>query len=455
MGIERSSIVSAPLPEVFDWFARPGAFTRLSPPWQPMSLVREADSLADGRAVLRLPGGLRWVARHDRRAFDPPHRFADEVARDGLALLPAAVAMRWRHTHEFEAVDDQHTRVIDRVETPVPAALLDATFAYRYRQLAADLAAHQLAARHGWTNATIAITGASGLVGSALSAFLSTGGHTVLRLVRHRPRAENERQWDPAHPAPDLLDGVDAVVHLAGASIAGRFTEQHRREITDSRLAPTRALAELAARTGLRTFVSASAIGYYGYDRADELLTETSARGDGFLADVVAGWEDATRPAAEAGTRVVRVRTGVVQSPRGGTLRLLRPLFALGLGGRIGDGRQWLSWIGIDDLIEVYHRALWDDSLSGPVNAVAPHPVRNAEYTRVLAGTLHRPALLPVPAFGPALLLGSQGARELATASQRIAPERLADAGHRFRTPDLEAALAHLFGREATEPPGR
>ncbi|MEV6278828.1 TIGR01777 family oxidoreductase [Nocardia sp. NPDC051832] len=447
MGIERSTIVPAGQREVFEWFARPGAFARLSPPWQPLSLVEETDSLADGRAVLRLPGGLRWVARHDRRAFDPPHRFADAVAVDGPASAPAGIAVRWRHTHEFEAVDDGHTRVIDRVETPVPAAALNATFDYRYRQLAADLAAHQRAAQHGLAGATIAVTGASGLVGSALTAFLSSGGHTVVRLVRHAPRTPDERQWDPSAPDPELLNGVDAVIHLAGASIAGRFTEQHRRDIADSRLAPTRALAELAARAGLRTFVSASAIGYYGYDRGDTLLTEDSERGDGFLADVVAAWEDATRPAADAGARVVRVRTGIVQSPRGGTLRLLRPLFTLGLGGRIGDGRQWLSWIGIDDLVEVYHRALWDDSLSGPVNAVAPNPVRNTEYTRSLAATLHRPALLPVPAFGPALLLGAQGSRELATASQRVRPAQLLSAGHDFRTPDLDSALAHLLGR--------
>ncbi|WP_194818226.1 TIGR01777 family oxidoreductase [Nocardia sp. XZ_19_385] len=454
MGIERSSVVPAPLNEVFDWFARPGAFARLSPPWQPMSLVEEADSLADGRAVLRLPGGLRWVARHDQRAFDPPHRFADEVAVDGLASAPAGIALRWRHIHEFEAVDAGHTRVIDRVDTPVPAAALNATFDYRYRQLADDLAAHQRAAQHGLPASTIAVTGASGLVGSALSAFLSTGGHTVVRLVRHTPRTPGERHWDPAAPDPDLLKGVDAVIHLAGASIAGRFTDKHRRDITDSRLAPTRALAALAARTGVRAFVSASAIGYYGYDRGDTVLTEDSERGEGFLADVVAAWEAATHPAAAAGIRVVRVRTGIVQSPRGGTLRLLRPLFTLGLGGRIGDGSQWLSWIGIDDLIDVYHRALWDDSLSGSVNAVAPNPVRNTEYTRSLAATLHRPALLPVPAFGPALLLGAQGSRELATASQRVEPTRLLAAEHTFRTPDLDSALAHLLGRQVASTSG-
>jgi uncharacterized protein (TIGR01777 family) len=271
----------------------------------------------------------------------------------------------------------------------------------------------------------------------------------VVRLVRHAPRAADERRWDPANPAPDLLDGVDAVVHLAGASIAGRFTAGHKRAIADSRIGPTRRLAEVAARAAVPVFASASAIGYYGADRGDETLTEQSMRGDGFLADVVEEWEAATVAAAEAGVRVVRVRTGIVQSPRGGTLRLLRPLFTAGLGGRIGGGRQWLSWIGIDDLIDVYHRALWDTGLSGAVNAVAPQPVRNAEYTKVLAGVLHRPALFPVPGFGPAFLLGREGNREVASASQRVVPTRLTEAGHRFRAPALEPALRHLLGRPA------
>src|SRR5262249_51557934 len=160
--------------------------------------------------------------------------------------------------------------------------------------------------------------------------------------------------------------------------------------------------------------------------------------GGGFLGDVVTDWEGVTAPAEQSRVRVVRVRTGIVQSPRGGTLQLMRPLFSAGLGGRLGAGRQWLSWIGIDDLVDVYHRALWDAALSGPVNAVAPHPVRNAEYTRTLAHVLHRPAVLPVPRLGPQLLLGEQGARELACASQRVIPGRLTQAGHRFRQPDLD-----------------
>ncbi|BBX99858.1 TIGR01777 family oxidoreductase [Mycobacterium seoulense] len=448
MGLEYSSVVDAPIDEVFAWHARPGAFARLSPPWQPMRLVSEAASLKDGRATLALPGGLRWVAVHQAGGYDPPRRFVDAIGGDGLATLPARIAVRWRHTHDFEDVGGGRTRVIDRVDTPVPGSLLRPMFTYRHRQLADDLAAHRLAADNGLAPATIAVTGASGLVGSALAAFLSTGGHRVIRLVRGSPRGDDEREWNPDDPAPGLFDGVDAVIHLAGASIAGRFTEKHRRAIRDSRIGPTRRLAEALGRMSQRpaVLVSASAIGYYGSDRGDDILTEDSDRGDGFLADVVADWEAATAPAEQSGVRVVRVRTGIVQSPRGGTLKLMRPLFSAGLGGRLGDGRQWLSWIGIDDLVDVYHRALWDQALSGPVNAVAPQPVRNSEYTATLARVMHRPAVLPVPSLGPRVLLGEEGARELACASQRVLPHKLSAVGHRFRQPDLDQALRHLLG---------
>ncbi len=444
MGIEFESIVEHPVAEVFAWHTRPGAMTRLVPPWQPMTVVAETESLADGRAVLGLPGGLRWVAQHDPSGFDPPHRFVDELSSQGVASWPARIVGRWRHTHEFSEAPGG-TRVHDRVETSVPAVALRSTFVYRHRQLADDLAAHRAAAM---SPIVVAITGASGLVGSALSAFLSTGGHRVIRLVRRPARNEHERQWNPDRPAPDLLSGVDAVVHLAGASIAGRFSDRHKAAIRDSRIEPTRRLADAAALAddGPATFVAASAIGYYGFDRGDAVLCEDSVRGDGFLADVVADWEAATTPAAEAGLRVVTVRTGIVQSARGGTLRLMRPLFAAGLGGRLGDGQQWLSWIGIDDLLDVYHRALYDDRLTGPVNAVAPNPLRNADYTKVLAGVLHRPAVVPVPELGPRLLLGKQGARELAEANQRVVPTKLQMLGHRFRRPKIADALAHELG---------
>lgn len=447
MGIEYASVVDHPIDEVFAWHTRPGAMRRLIPPWQPMHVIAETESLADGRAVLGLPGGLRWVARHDPAGYDPPRQFVDVLSSDGLMTLPPRIIGWWRHTHRFRDVGAGKTEVHDEVDTTVPGAALRSTFVYRHRQLADDLAAHRDAAQAGAGPLAVAITGSSGLVGSALTALLTTGGHRVIRLVRRDPVRPDERRWQPSEPAADLLDGIDAVIHLAGESIAGRFTEAHRRAIRDSRIEPTRRLAELAAATnGLRAFVSASAIGIYGYDRGDEVLSEDSARGDGFLADVVADWEAATEPAAGAGVRTVCVRTGIVQAARGGTLRLMRPLFAAGLGGRLGSGQQWLSWIGLDDLLDIYYRAAYDAALAGPVNAVAPNPVRNKAYTEALAATLHRPAVLPVPSFGPRVLLGRQGARELAEADQRVRPAALQQLGHRFRQPTIEDALAHQLG---------
>ena len=421
---------------------------RLVPPWQPMTAVAETESLADGQAVLGLPGGLRWVAQHVGAEYAPPHRFVDELSSAGPRSWPPRLIGRWRHTHDFDEAPGGRTRVHDRVDAPVPAAALRPTFAYRHRQLADDLAAHRDASLCGPRPLVIAITGASGLVGSQLAALLSSGGYEVIRLVRRAPQGPGERQWNPEDPAPDLLDGVDAVVHLAGTSIAGRFTDAHRAAVRSSRLGPTRALAQLAGRAanGPGVFVSASAIGYYGYDRGDETLSEESTRGEGFLADVVADWEAATAPAAEGGVRVVAVRTGIVQAAAGGTLKLFRPLFAAGLGGRLGSGRQWLSWIGLDDLLDVYYRALYDERLAGPVNAVSPNPIRNSEYTKTLASVMHRPAILPVPSLGPRLLLGEQGARELAQADQRVLPVKLQALGHRFRQPQLRAALAHQLG---------
>lgn len=444
MGIAYESEIEAGQTEVFDWHGRPGAFTRLSPPWQPMRLVREADSLADGRALLRLPGGIRWQAQHDAAAYDPPRRFVDYSAG-----RPLAAVLPWRHTHTFEAVADDRTLMTDRVETAVPEWFLRPMFEYRHRQLAADLAAHRWAESVNAGTLTVAVTGSSGMVGTALSAFLSTGGHRVIRLVRRDPAGPDERRWDPERPDPRLLDGVDAVIHLAGATIAGRFTPAHKRAIRASRIEPTRKLAEVAAGAtdGPKAFVCASAVGFYGRDRGDEVLTEDSARGEGFLADTVVDWEAATAPASAAGLRVVTVRTGIVQSPLGGVLRLQRPMFELGVGGRLGSGRQWLSWIDLDDLVGVYHRALVDHDVRGPVNAVAPHPVRNAEYAAVLGKVLRRPAILPAPALGPRLLLGAEGARELALASQRVSAGRLEERGHRFRHPDLETALRHQLGK--------
>lgn len=443
---ETTDTVTAPLDEVWSWHSRPGALHRLAPPWQPIRVLREARSLRDGAAVLALPAGLRWIATHQPEDYRPPHRFVDQ-----LTSWPLAPLLTWRHEHHFTAVGPDRTKVTDRVDTRVPDSFLRGMFAYRQRQLADDLAAHSWATGFGAGPLTIAVTGSSGLVGTALCAMLSTGGHRVIRLVRGAPKTDDERPWDPQAPDPALLDGVDALIHLAGATIAGRFDAAHKAAIRDSRIEPTRRLAELVANHlgGDRppVMVCASAVGIYGPNRGDEELTEASERGDGFLADVVGDWEDATRAVTEAGRRVVNVRTGIVQTPAGGTLRLLRPLFETGLGGRLGDGGQWTPWIGLDDLLDVYLRAVVDSRLDGPVNAAAPEPVTNADYTRTLGRVLRRPTILPTPSFGLRLVLGAEGATEVALAGQRAIPARLAEVGHRFRFATLEPALRHLLGR--------
>lgn len=444
MGFQHSADYEHPIGHVFAWHARRGAIQRLMPPWQPVKVERESESLRDGTAVLALPGGIKWTAEHEPLGYEDGRRFVDVLTTPVLSPT-----LSWRHTHSFEPTGPERTRLTDSVETRLPGRLLREMFAYRTRQLAGDLDAHRRLNPSGRV-LTVAVTGASGLIGSAVCAFLSTGGHHVVRLVRHGGSGQGTRRWDPSDPAPDLLEGVDVVIHLAGESIAGRFTRAHKQAVRQSRIEPTRRLAELAGRSRVAAFVSASAVGIYGADRGDEELTEQSARGDGFLADLVADWEEAAGAAgAEAGggCRVVQVRTGIVQSPRGGALQLQRLLFQTGLGGRLGDGRQWTAWIGIDDMVDIYLRAALDDSLSGPVNAVAPGIVRNDEYTRVLAHVLHRPAVIPVPRFGPQLLLGREGAAEVAEASQRVVPAKLQEAGHRYRWAELEPALRHVLGR--------
>lgn len=294
------------------------------------------------------------------------------------------------------------------------------------------------------TSLNVGITGASGLIGSLLSPVLTAKGHRVTALVRRRPR-QGELQWaGPGFqlPAVDLL-GFDAIIHLAGENIGVRWTEARKREIFASRVEGTRAIAramaEAAPQGGPRILLAASAIGYYG-NRGDEILIEASSSGTGFLADVVKAWEAASEPAESAGVRVVRLRMGLPLTPKGGVLeRLLLP-FRLGMGGRIGDGQQWMSWIGSDDLIAVYLLALESDEVRGVVNTVAPEPVRNEEFTRVLARVLHRPAMVPVPPAALRLAYGTM-AEETILSSTRVRPAGLLDRGFPFKFPVLESAL--------------
>jgi len=295
----------------------------------------------------------------------------------------------------------------------------------------------------------IAVSGSSGLVGSALVPFLTEGGHRVTRLVR-RPAGGDDVAWDIAQGVKELprLEGVDAVVHLAGENIAaGRWTAARKETIRRSRVEGTRRLCESLVRLSRRpkVLVSASAVGFYG-NRGEEMLREDSAPGSDFLAQVCREWEAATEPASRAGIRVVQLRFGMILSPAGGALKKMLLPFKLGAGGRIGSGTQYVSWIGIDDVAGVIHHAIVTEFLRGPVNAVAPTPVTNAEYTRTLARVLSRPAIVPMPAFAARLAFGEM-ADALLLASQRVMPSRLQATGYRFKHPELDGALRHLLGR--------
>src|SRR4051812_34752228 len=300
----------------------------------------------------------------------------------------------------------------------------------------------------------VVVSGSSGLIGTALQRRLTSDGHRVTRLVRSRPAsgpgAPGTVAWDPARGVldPASLVGVDAAVNLAGAGIGDhRWTDEYKRTVMDSRVRSTELLSGVLARLEPRPTVllSGSAIGFYG-DRGDEVLDESSGPGSGFLSEVCLAWEAATLPAAEAGIRVAHLRTGIVLAAEGGALRKQLPLFKLGLGGRFGRGRQWQSWVALEDEVAAIVHLLTAD-VAGPVDITAPQPVTNAEFGKTLGHVLGRPAVLPVPAFGPGLLLGRELTNALLFESQRVVPKVLTASGYEFRHPQLAPALRSILGR--------
>ncbi|MEQ8787036.1 MAG: TIGR01777 family oxidoreductase [Pirellulaceae bacterium] len=439
--------------EAFAWHERPGAFDRLIPPWENVRVVSAGGGIGEGQRVELVnqlgPLSLRWLVEHrDYRR--------GEMFRDVQLEGPFA---HWDHRHAFRPEGPTGCVLEDRIEYACPGGALgrllgrglvqsrlERMFRYRHETTAADLAAHARFA--GVKPLSVLISGASGLVGSALAPLLTTGGHCVTRLTRGEP-AGDELGWNPASGEIDQarLSRFDAVVHLAGESIAdGRWTKAKKRRILESRVEGTRSLSRAlaACHDGPKTLVCASAIGYYG-DRGAEVLDEASESGAGFLPEVCRQWEEATRPAEDAGVRVVHLRIGIVLSPKGGALAKMLTPFRLGGGGPIGDGRQFWSWISIDDLVGAIHHALMTPSLRGAVNAVSPAPVSNLEFSRSLARVLRRPCLLPMPRLAARLALGEM-ADALLTASTRVIPRALEASGYRFRHASLDAALKHLLG---------
>ncbi|MEM9700901.1 MAG: TIGR01777 family oxidoreductase [Planctomycetota bacterium] len=453
---EKTSALPVPAADAFGWHERPGALPRLTPPWENVSLERATGGIREGaEVVLKLklgPVALRWHALHT--AYE--NRGEDGgMFRDVSLKGPFAF---WEHTHHVDPGPDGTSLLRDSVRYLPPGGALGkslgkgfasrqlaAMFAYRHAQTVADLAAHYRFRQQ--PRMKVLISGAGGLIGRQLTAFLTTGRHEVTALSRSdKPGAI---QWNPTSgeiPA-EKLEGFDAVVHLAGETVQGRWTEAKKRRIRDSRVDGTKLLAKALASLNEppKTLICASASGFYG-DRGDEPLTEESPAGEGFLAETCREWEAAADPARDAGIRTVHSRFGIILSPEGGALAKQLPIFKTGGGGRVGSGKQWWSWAARDDAVGAIHHALMTDSMSGPMNVVAPGTVTNDAFTQTLGEVLNRPAVLPVPEFAVRLAFGEMGEGLLLTGA-RLKPKALLAAGYQFRHAELEAALRFLLGR--------
>ena len=453
--VYRSRILASPA-DVFAWHGNPCVFERLSPPWKNVRVVEAEGTIAPGdrkHLSVSMAGPLKfsWKLVHGDIPNQPG--FAD-IQEEGPFCS-------WRHEHRFFPDGESDTMLEDRLTYEVPFGTagrllggrrigsdLDRLFRLRHLRTQMDLSRHSRVTPA--RPLRIAVTGSSGLVGRRLVTFLRSGGHDVTKLVRHVPKANDEIFWDPESSRIDAapLEGLDAVIHLAGVSIAGgRWTRSRKAAILSSRLDGTHLLAKTLAHLAQppRVFVSTSAVGYYG-SAGSEVLSEHSAPGTGFLAEVCKGWEAAAEPASAAGIRVVNPRFGVVLAAEGGLLPLVSRVFQLGAGGPLGSGEQYMSWIALDDLVGVLLHAVSDESLKGPLNAVAPEPVTNKEFSSTLAQVLHRPSFVRTPAAA-VRLAGGELADELILASQRALPAKLSDQGFQFAFPALEEALRHELGR--------
>ncbi len=454
------STLPFPPSRVMAWHERPGAFERLVPPWAGVRLLERRGTIRDGDGVtLELDKGplhLRWILRH--KDFQEGHQFVDEQVEGPFRS--------WEHTHRFLPSDDGGCVMEDvvRWEPPMGSAAsaltgpvvereLHRVFPFRHRRLLHDLTLHDRF--RDQPRRTVAITGASGLVGTALTHFLTSGGHRVLRVVRSRDAAAaaDAVYWSVQDQEIDAdgLAAADGVIHLAGEPLVQlpRWTEAKKRRILESRVRGTELLSRTLAGfhgRGPRTLVSASGVNYYG-DRGDTIVTEDTPPGRSFLAEVCQAWEAATRRAEGAGLRVTHVRSGPVMSPAGGMLAQILPPFRMGVGGRIGSGRQYVAWIDHDDAVGILHHALMDPDVSGALNATSPHPVTNATFVDVLARVVHRPSLVPVPAFALKLALGEMG-EETILHGQRAKPARTLGSGYRFLVEGLEECLRYELGRE-------
>jgi uncharacterized protein (TIGR01777 family) len=453
--------VAHPADEVFSWHMRPGALERLIPPWDTVEVLRRSGTPAEGGQILfrvkRGPTEMKWEVKHTD--YEEGVSFRDEQVRGPFT--------RWVHTHRFEPTEDGGCIVEDHVDWELPMDLagrllggftveheLERLFAFRHQRLANDL--DRIERYRSDRRLKVGVTGSTGLIGSALCAVLTTGGHSVMRLRRPGAALEaGDALWSPTGEPDDLsgLEGMDAVVHLAGEPLLGlRWTDEKKRRIWASRVEGTEWLARTLAQLKRppRVLVTASAVGYYG-DRGNQVLTESSKPGKGFLSELCQAWEEATGPAARMAIRVVRLRTGLVLTPAGGALGTMLLPFKVGVGGRLGSGRQYMSWIDHDDLLSLILHVIRTESIRGAVNATTPYSVPNATFSGTLGRVLGRPTLVPIPSLAVKALFGEMGTETL-LASTRARPAVAEETGFEFMYPGLEESLRHQLGLEVAPP---
>ena len=455
MKYEYETHTDSPRPEVFDWFERKGSFRRLMPPWEVAEEVRADETLEDGaQRIFRFPMGpikMTWVAEH--LGYQPPEKFED--------IMKKGPFRSWHHVHRF-IEKDGGTVVHDEVDYKLPMGVLgrifgsrnvrnrlNRMFRARENRLIRDLERHS-DFKH-LDRKRILLAGASGLIGKQLAAFLDTGGHEIWRLVRRTPVAgQNEIQWDPSKGTIDnsAIEGFDIVIHLGGAGIGDRrWTKSRMVLIEKSRTESTGLLARTLASLKQKpeVFLVASAIGWYG-NRGDEILDEQSEAGTGFLPETCLAWEASADAARQAGIRTIHARTGVVLDASGGALEKMLLPAKMGAGGPIGFGRQWFSWISMDDQIYALHHLVMSTNTEGAYNITSPEPLQQKNFAKALGRVLRRPAFMPTPPFAIWFLYGKMGVA-LTTESQRVMPTRLTEEGYRFQHQDAESALRDALGK--------
>jgi uncharacterized protein (TIGR01777 family) len=450
---QTATILNFPLEQVFAWFERPGAFERLNPPWQKVKVIEKRGTIHDGDYLLISVALIPTTFQIDHFDFIPNKQFCDRQVK--------GLYKHWEHCHLFAALNKDQTQLEDVIEYAFPRhgfykylftgkmeTMLKQLFRYRQEVLEHDLKIHQ---KYRSKALKILIAGSSGTIGSQLAAFLTTGGHSVTRLMRTGSAKEGHFvEWDPdlRHLDPNQIEGHDVIINLAGAGVAEkRWSESRKKAILESRVKATHLLAEAInqLKNPPKVFINASAIGYYG-NTGDKQVTEQSNKGDGFLAEVCQKWEEAANEMKTKHTRQVLLRFGIVLTPAGGALQQMLAPFKWGVGGAIGSGKQYMSWIALDDVLGAIHEAIFNEKLTGPVNVVSPNAVTNAEFAKTLAKVLKRPALLKMPAFVARAAFGEM-ADEMLLSSSRVIPEKLLNQKFDFAYSDLEKALRHLLGR--------